>query len=46
MNILAYHEGKEDITKAAHKFCTKVKNKVAQPKVMNIEYLSQLLEGI
>lgn len=42
---MSYHEGKEDITKAAQKFCTRVKNKEAQSKSMNIEYLSQLLEG-
>ena len=45
VNILSYHEGKQDITNAAHKFCTKVKNKEAQSKIMNTEYLSQLLEG-
>ena len=45
VNILSYHEGKEDITKAAQKFCTRVKNKEVQSKTMNIEQLSQLLEG-
>ena len=45
VNILSYHEGKEDVTKAAQTFCTKVKNKEAQSKIMNIEHLSKLLEG-
>ncbi|CAB3982363.1 dehydrodolichyl diphosphate synthase complex subunit NUS1 [Paramuricea clavata] len=44
VNILSYHEGKEDVTKAAQTFCTKVKNKEAQSKIMNIEHLSNLLE--
>ena len=45
INILSYHEGKEDITKAAQMFCRRVKNKETQSKTMNIEHLSQLLQG-
>jgi undecaprenyl pyrophosphate synthase len=45
LNILSYHEGKDDITKVAQTFCAKVNNKEAQSKIMNIEHLSHLLEG-
>ena len=45
VSILSYHEGKDDITNAAQTFCTNVKNKEVQSKIMNIEYLSQLLDG-
>lgn len=45
LDILSYHEGKEDIIRAAQEFCIKVKNKEAQSEVMDIEHFSHLLEG-
>ncbi|XP_028413828.1 dehydrodolichyl diphosphate synthase complex subunit Nus1-like [Dendronephthya gigantea] len=44
LSILSYHEGKEDIVRAAQEFCTRVKNEEAQSKIMDIEHFSQLLE--
>ena len=45
LNVLSYHKGKDDITRAAQKFCREVKNKETQSKIMNVEHLSHLLEG-
>lgn len=45
MKVLSYHEGKDNITKEAQNFCSTVKKKGTESKIMNVENLSKLLKG-
>ena len=45
LNILSKEDGKEDIVRAAKKFCTSVDNQECKPKSMSVKYFSNILEG-
>lgn len=45
LTVLSKEDGKEDIVKAAKKFCSSVCSNECKPKSMDVEQFSGLLEG-
>lgn len=45
LNVLSKEDGKQDIVRAAKKFCTSVNDQECKSKCMSVEYFSNMLEG-